>query len=174
MWYVLQVKTGQEIAVANALAEKQLLAYVPRENRLIRKNGGWSTKEYTLFPSYVFVNLNYTAETYYQVRGIPNVQKFLGPDGLHPATLSNLEAEWIKILSGGGAPLEPTSATKGPDGEIQLVNGVLQNFITRIQEIDKRAHRAKVEITLCGEVKTLPLSFNLLNDLNEEQEPASN
>lgn len=170
MWYVLQVKTGQELNVVSALAEKQLLAYAPRENRLIRKGGGWSTKEYTLFPSYVFVNLNYTAETYYKVRGIPGVQKFLGADGLHPSTLSNLEAEWIKMLANGGAPLEPSLARQDPEEELQLMDGVLQNFITRIQEIDKHAHRAKVEITICGEVKTLPLSFKLLN---EDQDTAS-
>lgn len=166
MWYVLQVKTGQELAVANALADKQLLAYVPRENRLIRKGGGWTTKEYTLFPSYVFVNLNYSADTYYQVRGVPGVQKFLGTDSLHPAVLSYLEAEWIKILAGSGKPLEPTEAREGPDGNVELVGGVLQNFTTRMKEIDKHAHRAKVELTICGEKKNLTLSFNLLNETN--------
>lgn len=167
MWYVLQVKSGQETAVSNALAEKRLLAYVPQENRLIRKGGGWTTKEYTLFPSYVFVNLNYSADTYYQVCGIPGVQKFLGTDGLHPASLTYLEAEWIKLLSGGGKPLEPTEAREGPDGELELTNGVLQNFVSRIREIDKHAHRIKVELTICGEVKTLTLSFNLLNETSK-------
>ncbi|MDE6456960.1 MAG: hypothetical protein K2L38_13915, partial [Dysosmobacter sp.] len=65
MWYVLQVSTGKEMAVRGTLTNNRVLAYVPRENRLIRKGGGWSQKEYTLFPGYVFLNLDYTAENYY-------------------------------------------------------------------------------------------------------------
>ncbi len=164
MWYVLQVKSGKEEAVANCLAEKQVLAYVPRENRLIRKGGSWGQKEYTLFPGYVFLNLDYTAENYYMVKAIPNVQRFLGPDGLRPSTLTYLEAEWIKMLAGGGKPLEPTVAQLTPDGEVKLVNGVLQNFITKITKIDRHGRRATVELTVCGEKKAIPLSFNLLSE----------
>ena len=39
MWYVLQVSTGKEMAVTSTLTNNQVLAYVPRENRLIRKGG---------------------------------------------------------------------------------------------------------------------------------------
>ena len=104
MWYVLQVSTGKEMAVRGTLTNNRVLAYVPRENRLIRKGGGWSQKEYTLFPGYVFLNLDYTAENYYMVKAIPGVLRFLGPDGLHPPTLTYLEAEWIKLLAGEGKP----------------------------------------------------------------------
>ena len=83
MWYVLQVSTGKEMAVTSTLSNNRVLAYTPRENRLIRKGGGWSQKEYILFPGYVFLNLDYTAENYYMVKAIPGVLRFLGPDGLH-------------------------------------------------------------------------------------------
>ena len=164
MWYVLQVKSGKEEAVASCLSEKNVLAYVPRENRLIRKGGSWGNREYTLFPGYVFVNLDYTAKNYYMVKAIPNVLRFLGADGRRPSTLTYLEAEWIKILSGGGKPLEPTNAILTPEGEIQLTDGVLQNFIRRVVKIDKHSRRATVELTVCGERKTIPLSFNFLSE----------
>ncbi|MEY8355245.1 transcription termination/antitermination NusG family protein [Lachnospiraceae bacterium 54-53] len=174
MWYVLSVKSGQEMNVASALSAKQFPACVPRENRLVRVNGSWDQKEYTLFPGYVFVNLTYTADNYYLVKDIPGVLRFLGPDGLHPSALSCLEAEWIRILSGGGTPLEPTLATEDEDGEIHLDDGVLQWFSTRIIKIDKHARRVKLELTVCGEKKTLPLSFRLLNDQEQTQESEQN
>lgn len=164
MWYVLQVSTGKEMAVTSTLTNNQVLAYVPRENRLIRKGGGWCQKEYTLFPGYVFLNLNYTAENYYMVKAIPGVLRFLGPDGLHPSTLTYLEAEWIKLLAGEGKPLEPTTAQLTPEGEVKLGTGILQHFPSRIKKIDKHSRRATVELSVCGEKRTIPLSFNLLSE----------
>ena len=71
-WYVLQVSSGQEKAVRDALHEKRIPALVPSENRLVRKGGEWTQKEYILFPGYVFLRLDYTSETYYRVRSIPH------------------------------------------------------------------------------------------------------
>lgn len=164
MWYVLQVSTGKETAVAEILSGQKVPAYAPRENRLIRKGGGWSQKEYTLFPGYVFLNLDYTAENYYMVKAIPGVLRFLGPDGLHPSTLTHLEAEWIKLLAGEGGPLEPTAAQLTPDGEIKFAAGILQYFPSRITKVDKHSRRATVELSVCGEKRTIPLSFNLLSE----------
>jgi len=173
MWYVLSVKTGQEMNVFTFLEKNGFPACVPRENRLVRKEGAWEKKEYTLFPGYVFVNVTYRAETYYFIRDIPGVQRFLGPDGLHPSPLSRLEAEWIRLLSCGGIPLEPTLAAAEENGEIRMTEGILLNFITRIQKLDKHARRAKVELTVCGETKILPLSFQILNDTELNQDPAT-
>ncbi len=51
MWYVLQVETGQEQSVQQALqAMENVVALVPRENRLVRKAGAWTQREYILFP----------------------------------------------------------------------------------------------------------------------------
>ena len=117
-WYVLQVSSGQEKAVRDALHEKRIPALVPSENRLVRKGGEWTQKEYILFPGYVFLRLDYTSETYYRVRSIPHTGRLLGPPGDPPVPLSYLEAEWIGLLSGGGKPLEPARAAKLPDGSL--------------------------------------------------------
>ncbi len=166
MWYVLQVSTGQESNVRDELQRMEVLALVPKENRLIRKGGSWTNKEYTLFPSYVFLNLEYTAENYYRVKGIPGVIRFLGPSGLAPSRLTYLEAEWIKILSGiDGQPLQPTKVRELPDGRLKIVEGVLSNFATRAIQYDKRSRRATVEITLCGEPKTIQLSVEVVDSV---------
>lgn len=165
MWYVLQVNTGRETGVRDVLHGMNMLALVPKENRMVRKGGGWTFREYTLFPGYVFVNLEYTAENYYRVKDVPHVQRFLGPSGLAPSTLTHLEAEWIKILAGGGEPLEPTKVREMPDGSVKIVGGVLANFATRAIHYDKHARRAKVDLTLCGQPKTVQLSVEVLKDV---------
>ncbi len=166
MWYVLQVSTGQETAVRGELQKMNILALVPMENRLIRKGGGWTHKEYTLFPGYVFVNLEYTAENYYRVKEIPAVIRFLGASGLAPSQLTYLEAEWVKTLAGiNGQPLQPTKVRELPDGSLKIVEGVLSNFAPRTIQYDKRSRRAKVEITLCGEPRTVQLSVEVVGSV---------
>ena len=165
MWVVRQVETGQEQGVQQALqAMENMVALVPRENRLVRKAGAWTQKEYILFPGYVFLSLDYNADNYYRVRAVPHVLRFLGASGLAPSRLSYLEAEWIKVLSGGGKPLEPTKVRRQPDGSLKVVGGVLGNFASRAIQYDSHARRAKVELTICGEPKTVQLSVELVND----------
>lgn len=164
MWYVLQVSTGQEGSVQKALDGMGIIARVPVEDRIIRKGGEWTHKEYTLFPGYVFLNLDYNADNYYKVRAVPHVQRFLGTSGLAPSPLTYLEAEWIKVLSGDGGPLEPTLVRRQPDGSLKIVSGVLGNFTSRSIKYDRHARRAKVELSVCGEPKTIQLSVKLVND----------
>lgn len=85
-WYVLQVSTGQETAVREALEGLGVRAAVPREERLIRSGGGWTTKVYTLLPGYVFLALEYSAENYYRVKAIPLCCASSAPMGFPPPT----------------------------------------------------------------------------------------
>ena len=168
-WYVLQVSSGQEKAVRDAMHEKRIPALVPSENRRVRKGGEWTQKEYILFPGYVFLRLDYTSETYYRVRSIPHAGRLLGPPGDPPVPLSYLEAEWIGLLSGGGKPLEPAKAAKLPDGSLQIESGVPKSFPAHAVSYDTRARRVKLELTICGEPKTITLSF-ILTDRNPEDQ----
>lgn len=166
MWCVLQVKTGKELVVKDRLKEIGYIALVPRENRVQRKDGGWTTKEYVLFPSYVFIELAYTAENYYRIKEIPTVIRFLG-GGFYPDTLSYLEVEWIKLLANGGQPIAPTKVRLSADGEIFAVDGVLAAFKGRIKKVDRHKRKATFEITVCGEMRELALSIDIegLNDI---------
>lgn len=157
MWYVLQVKTGDEKAVRAALQKAGIPALVPVEGRPIRKDGAWTCKEYTLFPSYVFLDVSYNAETYYKVKGIPSVIRFLGA-GATPSPLSYLEVEWIRELGGGGEPLRPSVVEKQEDGTYKVVDGVLRKFARQIGNVNTRNRKATVDITVCGESKTVQLS----------------
>lgn len=165
-WYVLQVLAGQETAVRDALHIMGIRAAVPQEERLLRKNGGWTSRIYTLFPGYVFLSLEYSAENYYRVKAVPHVLRFLGFSGLSPSCLTHLEAEWLRLLSNGGEPLKPSRVEELPDGSVRIMEGVLQNFPVRSIHFDRRARRARVGITLCGEPKILTLSMRSGKDVN--------
>lgn len=171
MWYVLQVKTGDEIKVRDALKGKGVRALVPQEDRIVRKDGKWGRRLYTLIPSYVFVDIRFAAEIYYTIRAIPSVIRFLGTGSGEPSTLTYLEAEWIRLLAGDGEPLEPTVIRVLEDGRPEIVGGVLARFPARIVTYDLRHKRAKVTITLCGAQRELQLSVVREDEEDTGQEP---
>lgn len=166
MWYVIQVKTGEEKAIAGKINGQQIRALVPAENRPIRNGGSWTKREYILFPGYVFLDMEYTAWNYYRIKDIPGVIQFLG-DKRCPSRLSYLEAEWIRLLGGDGKPLEPTLVREDDKGNLMVVKGILAHLESRITRLDKRNRKAVFEITVCGEVKTAQLGIEM------EENPAA-
>lgn len=169
MWYVIQVKTGEEKEIAGKITEQGIRARVPIENRPIRSGGAWTKREYILFPGYVFLDMDYTARNYYRIKEIPGVIQFLG-DKANPSKLSYLEVEWIRLLCGNGKPLEPTLIREGADGSLTVENGILAQFENRIVKWDKRNRKATFEITVCGEKKQIQLGIELEEE--EDAEPA--
>ncbi len=165
MWYVLQVRTGCEESVRDKLNETGFHALVPAENKLIRSKGNWNKKKSILFSGYVFIELIYNAENYYRIVSMDNVIKFLG-DKNAPSTLTFLEAEWIRILGDNGI-LEPT-VVETENNKLKVLKGVLQKFKSRIKSYDLRQRKAVFEITVCGEMKEITLSIDVVND--EEQD----
>jgi transcriptional antiterminator NusG len=160
-WYVIQVTTGSEVAIRDKILSLSIGAAVPIENRPIRKGGEWLRKEYVLFPGYVFLHMDFTADHYYQIIKIPGAIRFLG-EASHPSTLSHLEAEWIGLLAGGGKALEPTKVKVTSDGNIEIVSGILAKVARGITKFDRHAHKATFESSICGEIKSVQLGIEIL------------
>lgn len=168
-WHVVQVMTGEEKGIAAKLRQAGFRVLVPAENRPIHTGGAWGMKEYALFPGYVFLQMDYDAGAYYRLKGIPGVVKLLS------GTLSYLEAEWILLLSGqNGEPLTPTLVREA-DGRLEVQDGILKRFESRIVKMDKRNRRAVIELSLCGEKKEVQLGIRLPGEeapANTEESPA--
>ena len=171
LWYAVQVKTGEEAGVAAKLKELGIRALSPQENRPIHTGGKWGSQRYALFPGYVFLQMEYNAENYYRLKKIPGVVKLLS------GTLSYLEAEWILLLSGRrGEPLEPTLVREA-DGRLEIQEGILKRFESRVIKMDKRNRRAVIELSICGEKKQVQLGIRLPGEEppedTETEEPGS-
>ncbi|MFQ9428129.1 MAG: hypothetical protein ACLR1M_05950 [Oscillospiraceae bacterium] len=72
------------------------------------------------------------------------------PTGCPPSYLTHLEVEWLRLLDNGGEVLKPSRVETLPEGGVRIVEGVLRHFPVSRIDLDKRARRAKVEISLCG------------------------
>lgn len=159
--FVLFVDSEKELAIRDELIKRGFTAKVPRENRLIRFGGVWICKEYTLFTSYVFVEmLEVSNNDYYEITAVPNVRRFLGVKS--PESISEQEAIHIGLLTPNLEPIQPSVVKFDEYGTPRIVSGVLTQM--PIVSVDKHRRRAKVLIGTQSIPKHIELSFYVSSD----------
>jgi len=158
-WYVLHVRTGREQDIKRELKLKGYAAAVPMELRTERKGGAWRSLERIVIPGYVFLQTKLTDQSYYQVRGIPNIIRFLG--GNRPEALREDEGDYISWMANEDAPLEPSEILI-EGGRAKVLAGPLHGREGTILRINKHQRRAVLAITMAGYTKEISLSVNIL------------
>lgn len=139
-WYVAHTYTGYENKVKDSI-EKIVdnrglghLIYdikVPIETTVeITDKGEEKIIENKLFPSYVFIKMTMTDESWHVVRNITGVTGFVGP-GSEPEPLTDLEVEKFSV--------EVTTAEfKFQIGDkVEVVSGIFEGYSGTLQEISE-------------------------------------
>lgn len=157
MIYVLQVMSGKELTVRSLLERRGVAAYVPRERILIRKKGLWSKMIKLLFPGYVFVDIDYSAEMFHKINPVPGVIRFLGK----PTPLTKRETDIIRWLANGGEIIEPSPLTV--DGDRIICNGFLAGHEDDIKYLNARQKKVSVEVRFGGKIHKANISVEIQN-----------
>ncbi len=157
MIYVLQVQTGKELTVRRLLEQQDITAYVPRERIEIRKGGLWSKMIKLLFPGYVFVDIDFSAEIFHKINPTAGVIRFLGL----PTPLPEREANMILWLSNGGEIIEPSPLTV--DGDNITCEGFLTGHEDDIKRLNARQKKASVEVRFGGKVHKANIGVEIQN-----------
>ena len=155
-WYVIHVRTGSELDIAEQLRKRGFSAVVPTENRVIRKGGKWTQKMYIVFAGYVFIYMDYSWSKYYAMSGIYGIIKILG-GGQNPTPLSKSETEFILKLSELLA--EPSVLKFKDDNSYEVISGFLADYTDNITKVERRYKKATVKVTVAGEEKEIKVSF---------------
>ncbi len=158
MIYVLQVQTGKELAVRGQLLREGIAAEVPRERIIVRKGGLWSKMIKNLFPGYVFVDIDLTPEMFYKINPVFGVIRFLG----NPTPLPEHEAEMIRWLSNDGEVIEPSEVSSDGDGAVY--RGFLAGHEDKVQFLNLRQKKARVEVRFGGKVHRANLSVEKISE----------
>ncbi|WP_294907970.1 transcription termination/antitermination NusG family protein [uncultured Ruminococcus sp.] len=155
-WYVLHVRTGSELDIAEQLRKRGFSAVVPTENRVIRKGGKWTQKIYIVFAGYVFIYMDYSWSKYYAMSGIYGIIKILG-GGQNPTPLSKSETEFILKLS--ELLVQPSVLKFKDDNSYEVISGFLADYTDNITKVERRYKKATVKVTVAGEEKEIKVSF---------------
>lgn len=172
-WYVVNVYSGFENKIADAIKEKaaqvglgaefgEILA--PTEEVIEIKRGQRTTAERKFFPGYILVEMNLTDDTWHLVRSLPRVATFLGGRG-KPSPVSQREVQKIRESMANNAAhvsesicFEIGDAVKVCDGPFATFNGV-------IEDVDNAKERVKVSVSIFGRPTNVDLAFTQIEKI---------
>lgn len=152
-WYVVHTYSGYENKVASSLQaviENRNLhdliqdVKIPVETLVEIKDGKRKETENKLFPSYVFVKMILTDETWYIVRNTRGVTGFVGASSQKPSPLSQKEVDAM------GVETKKQTIDFAVGDNVEIADGPLAGFVGEVTEIDAEALKVKVKVSLFG------------------------
>lgn len=165
-WYVLHVRTGEEIKIRDYIKKEfqEFKALAPQREIKERKDGKWKIKIRTLFQSYVFVKSTMDAEAYYKLSNISGVINILKGAGSSPTPVPEDEMHMVLRLT-QESDLVGISDLVFDGDKVKVTRGVLEGYEGQIIKVDKRRFRAKVKFTLMGQDKFIELGINVIEKI---------
>ena len=152
-WYVVHTYSGYENKVAKSLettVENRRLhdliqdVKVPTEIEVEIKDGKRKEKEVIIYPSYVFVKMVLTDDTWYIVRNTRGVTGFLGASSSKPSPLSAKEVEkW-------GVETKTQTIDFKVGDNVQITEGPLAGFIGVVDALDVDNEKVTVKVSMFG------------------------
>ncbi|MCM1506384.1 MAG: hypothetical protein NC177_04515 [Ruminococcus flavefaciens] len=149
--YVLQVRSGYEFSVCEELRKQEFDAVLPVRQEYIRRGGQWQIYEKIIFTQYVFLRSEITEKTYYQIKKIDGVVRFLGFENgvLQPLNLS--EQSYIEWLWNDGKSIEPSKIYVTPNGDKMIMSGILRKYSGEEIDYCLRKRKASVFVEISGQ-----------------------
>ena len=152
-WYVVHTYSGYENKVASSLEaviENRNLrdmiqdVKIPVETVVEIKDGNRKETENKLYPSYVFVKMVLTDETWYIVRNTRGVTGFVGASSQKPSPLSQREVDAM------GVETKKQTIDFAVGDNVEIADGPLAGFVGEVVEIDADAMKVKVNVSMFG------------------------
>lgn len=152
-WYVVHTYSGYENKVATSLEaviENRRLhdliqdIKVPVETVEEIKDGKRKESERKLFPSYVFVKMVLTDDTWYIVRNTRGVTGFVGSSSSKPSPLSQKEVDAM------GVETKTQTIDFKVGDNVEITDGPLAGFVGVVEEINTEELKVKVNVSMFG------------------------
>ncbi|MBO5212912.1 MAG: transcription termination/antitermination factor NusG [Clostridia bacterium] len=160
-WYIVHTYTGYENKVKNTiekLIESRNLSnvifnvLVPTvTTTTVDAKGKEKLVEEKIYPSYVFIEMIMSDETWHIIRYISGVTGFVGP-GSRPCPLTDEE-----VLAITGAEKTKVDAFNIGD-EVDIIDGILTGHSGRISEISEESGEVTVIVSSIG--REMPVSMD--------------
>jgi transcription termination/antitermination protein NusG len=178
-WYVIhsyagyenKVKTNLETRITSLDMEDYIYQVeVPTREEVEVKGGKRQQVQNKVFPGYILVRMELTAESYSCVRNTPGVTGFVGATDRadRPAPLSLDEVlKWL-------APAAPQKDTKKAEikvldfevgDSVTVTEGAFASLHGTIAEINADQQKLKVQVSIFGRETPVELTFNMVSKI---------
>ena len=161
-WYVVHTYSGYENKVATNLekiVENRKLhdwiheISIPTETVVEIKDGQKKEVERKIFPGYVLVKMVMTDESWYVVRNTRGCTGFVGPNG-KPTPLTDAEVAAL------GVEKHPVEINYAVGDMVRIIDGPLENFSGRVDELDVEKNRVRVTVSMFGRETPVELELD--------------
>ncbi|ADD02003.1 NusG antitermination factor [Thermoanaerobacter mathranii subsp. mathranii str. A3] len=169
-WYVIFTRGGFENKVKDIIQncfKEEVKLLVPKRKIIERVKGQPVEKIKLLFPGYVFVNAEMSDELYYKMSEVLKRGVFL-KEGKRPAFVREEEMKIILSLIKNSDLIDVSKGIM--EGErVKIIEGPLKGYEGLIKKIDKRKKRAKVMLSIAGELKSVDLAIEVIENASEQR-----
>lgn len=172
MWYVIQVKSGEEISTCGRC--KKILAatlfcdvFVPMYARQKKYQGIWKEEYKVLFPGYIFVNTDEPELVEEELTKLTCMAKpvYIGGEF---TPLATDEQEFLADMMDMDSVIQ-TSVGYIVDGELVVIQGPLRNWESYVKRIDRHKRTAEVEVSLLYEKRKALVGLEVVAKVTKEE-----
>jgi transcriptional antiterminator NusG len=168
-WYILQVYSGQELAVKKLIEERVAVKklsdrfgeiLVPTEEVMEMRSGQKRKSERKFYPGYVLLEVDLDDELWHLIREVPKVIGFIGGRADKPAPISEKELDKILRRVQEGVD-KPRPKVLFEAGEVIRVNdGPFADFNGVIEDVNYEKNRVRVAVSIFGRSTPVELEFS--------------
>ncbi len=170
-WYVLNVQSGHENSIADAInqrveatkSEKKITEIlIPTQKKIVVKGGKQTVKEEKIFPGYVLIKMDLNDETWGLIASTEGVRGFVKVDK-YPRPLPENEVKAIMKYMEVEQPSYQSSFSVGE--AVKITDGPFSDFIGSIQRIDDSKGKMTVLISFLGREAPVDLEFGQVSKI---------
>lgn len=169
MWYVLQVRTGQETDI---IAQCRSIVLQENEDVFImlgekkrRLRGKWETKRYLLFPGYIFIDTTDIDGFRIRLQEIKAMTKVLGI-GEEVVPIWPEEEEFLRQL-GGEDHIAGYSEGYLEGEHLVVMDGALKGYEGTVKRIDRHHRLVTIEVPLLGRIVEVQLGLGIVKRIEK-------
>lgn len=176
-WFVLKVVSGQENKIKGYIDAEIIRSkwenaittvLVPTEKVYKIRNGKKVIKDKTLYPGYLYIEVEgtkVTSEMLATIRNISGVMNFLGgnqPQALRPAEVQKLLGKLDEVIGAGESMMEPFIINES----VKIIDGPFNDFVGSIEEINEEKKKLKVVVKIFGRKQPVEVSFGQVDKIS--------
>jgi len=170
-WYVLNVQSGHENSIADAINQRieatkseskisEIL--IPTQKKIVIKGGKQTLKEEKIFPGYVLIKMDLNDETWGLISNTEGVRGFVKVDKF-PRPLPETEVQAIMKYMEIEQPQYQSSYSVGE--AVKIIEGAFIDFIGSVQKIDDTKGKITVLISFLGREAPVELDFSQVSKI---------
>ena len=170
-WYVLHTYTGYESQVEtnlkmvfdkNNLTDRLVEISIPTEEVVVENNGKKKVQQVKVYPSYVFIKMDYDNSMWHIITQTRGVTGFVGPLG-RPLPLTEDEIRRMHLEK------IPTKSDYKPGDNVKVNQGPLEGFIGVIEKVDAVNKKVRVSVSMFGRQTPVDLEFYQVEPVEEDE-----